>query len=62
MGLASALRDFKVAMDCGKEASLVPCPAVNAIRDPGAIAIPAVMLPASRNLRREIMTPPRSTI
>src|SRR5207302_7935630 len=44
MGLASAVRDFKVAMDCGKEASLVPCPAVNAIRGPDAIAIPAVML------------------
>src|SRR5437764_5788344 len=57
IGVASPLRDFRPAMEGGafcSEHSVV----LDGARTLDAIATPAVMLPASRNLRREIMNPP----
>src|SRR5207248_3713818 len=57
IGVASLLRDFRPAMEgdvfCSEHSV-----ALAAARTLDAIATQAVLLPASRNLRREIMKPP----
>src|SRR6476646_6196621 len=55
IGVASLLRDFRPAME---GASFCSEHSLAAARTLDAIATPAVKLPASRNLRREIIKPP----
>jgi hypothetical protein len=58
MGMASPFRDFNLANDGGREASVSSAAAAAAIAG-DATAIPAVTLLISRNRRREITNPPR---